>query len=109
MLGDCISVVDRGAKTGILTCQVFIRDPTGTGTKSSNGNRYFMTDQELHQLLQGWYADSLYLLCDVIFDQRCRFSHKDDTWLMACIDGSLRQKKWESSVCWVISPLSANV
>ena len=54
MLGDGIGGVHGGAKFGILTCQVFVRDPTGMGTKSSNSNRYFMADQEIHQLLQGW-------------------------------------------------------
>ncbi len=109
VLGDCISGVHGRAKFGILACQVFIRDPTGTGTKSSNSNRYFMTDQELHQLLQGWYADSLYLLCDVIFDQRGRFPHEDDTWLMAPINGSLSQKERKRSIRWVIGAVSANV
>lgn len=37
----------------------------------------------------------MYLLSNVILDQQCRFSHQDDTWLMARIDGSLRQKKWK--------------
>ena len=54
MLGDGIGGVHGGAKFGILTCQVFVRDPTGMGTKSSNSNRYFMVDQEIHQFLQGW-------------------------------------------------------
>lgn len=68
MLGNGISHVHWRAKSGILTGQVFIGDPTGTRTKPSNRNGDFMTDQELYQLFQGWYADSMHLLRDVVFD-----------------------------------------
>jgi hypothetical protein len=51
----------------------------------------------------------MYLLSKMVFDQRRRFSHEGDAWLMPRVNGSLRQKKWESSIRWVISSMSANV
>ena len=37
-----IRCVNRSAESGILSCQVFLCDPTGTSTEASNGYWYFM-------------------------------------------------------------------
>jgi hypothetical protein len=68
VLGMSFRRIDWGAKAAVLAFKVLLRDPTGTAAHSSNRDPDFVSKKEVHQLLQGWYADPVDLRSDAIFD-----------------------------------------
>src|SRR5919106_2382999 len=101
--------IHRCSKAAVFADEIFLGDPTGPATESSNRDPDFPSDQKGHQVLKGRNAYAMYLLRDVVFDQRGGLPHQDDASLMAGINGPLGHQEGESCRSRVVRAVGANV